>query len=121
MARQIKRSSAATDAGFAIRRFVEEVVSHASPESLSDRESLALSDTQGTTVLSQGYIPPEPCMGHQSDYQKIEAFLLCWDSDLDDLTVDDEVQRFKVFLKDKFSYNVDVEIQLQRRRREDQE
>ena len=58
-------------------------------------------------------------MGHQSDYQKIEAFLLCWDSDLDDLAVDDEVQRFKVFLKDKFSYNVDVEIQLQRRRRED--
>ena len=46
---------------------------------------------------------------NSSTYQKVEALLLCWAEDSDDLTTKDEVQRLKTIFEDRFNYSCRIE------------
>jgi len=46
---------------------------------------------------------------NSSTYQKVEALLLCWAEECDDLVTRAEVHRLKEVLEDKFNYNAHIE------------
>ena len=65
VARQVKRSSAATDVSFAICRFVNESISDDAAIDASDRDPLQLRDVQNSSILQslyQIYLPRKKAM-----------------------------------------------------------